>query len=128
MKIIGIDYGEKKTGIAFADGPLAEPIEVLYHQNMKMCIFKVCGVLKKFDPEIIIVGMPAGAQAENVREFIHILSKEAEIPIETIDERRSTLEAQYLSREGGVSRKKRRKMEDAFSASIILQKYLDSML
>ena len=128
MKIIGIDYGEKKTGIAFAEGPLATPIEVIYHKDEHELLAKLQKVFHVYQPEVIVVGMPSGTQGQEVQIIIEFLKNHVSTPIEIIDEGFSTKEAQLLSREAGHKRKKRKKMEDAFSASIILQKYLDSIL
>lgn len=128
MRIIGVDYGDKKTGIAFAEGPLAEPIEVLYHDNEEEFIIKLLEVINRLQPELIAIGMPERDQGKKVQEVIEIIKRNISLPIEAVDEGFSTLEAQLLSREAGVRRKKRRSMEDAYSASIILQKYLDSMI
>jgi putative holliday junction resolvase len=127
MKVIGIDYGEKKTGIAFAESPLATPIEVIYHKDEHEFLAKLQKVLHVYQPEVIVVGMPSGTQGEEVKVIVEFLKNNIGTPIETIDEGFSTKEAKLLSREAGHKRKKRKKMEDAFSASIILQKYLDSL-
>lgn len=126
MKYIGIDYGEKKSGIAIAEGPLSEPLEVLYHDNPEEFIIKLIKVVEDHQPESIVIGMPSQAQGEKVAEVVELIKKDIDLPIITVDEGFSTLEAQLLSREAGIRRKKRRSMEDAYSASIILQKYLDS--
>lgn len=128
MKILAIDYGEKKTGVAYAEGPLADPVEVIYHENDEVAIFKLLREIDRFTPELLLIGMPSGSQGEIVKNFIQKLKEKTKLPIKPVDERLSTLEAQYLSKEAGHNRKKRRRMEDAYSASIILQKYLDSMV
>lgn len=127
MKIIAIDYGEKKSGVSFADGPLAEPLEVIYHKDEQDCINKLQPILHHYDPELIVVGMPNGLQAEVVKTFVEILKQNVTVPVEIEDEGFSTKEAKLSSLEAGIGRKKRRKMEDAYSATIILQKYLDNL-
>jgi len=125
-RILGIDYGEKKTGIAFAEGPLAEPVEVIYHQTVESLLNQLQKVVQKYEPEMLVIGMPSGMQGEEVKEVIDKIKEEINLPIEVVDEGFSTREAQMLSRDVGMARKKRKRMEDAYAASIILQKYLDN--
>lgn len=127
MKILGIDYGEKKSGIAFAEGPLADPVKVLYHEDEEEFIVQLIRVVEELQPEQIVVGLPTGTQGEKVKMVIERIKHSIARPVITVDEQFSTLEAQLMSREAGIKRKKRKSLEDAYSASIILQKHLDSL-
>lgn len=120
MRILGIDYGKNKIGIAFADGSLAEPIQVIRYSSPGNLKEKIKQLIKKFDVEKIVVGISEGKMAEESINFAK------EFGAETFDETLSTQDAQNLSREAGISQKKRRKMEDAYAAAIILQNYLDN--
>ena len=72
--------------------------------------------------------MPHDPQANIVKNFVDLLKTQTTIPIEVEDEGFSTKEARLSSLEAGISRKKRKSMEDAYSAAIILQKYLDNLV
>ena len=112
MKILGIDYGRSKIGLAIAEGGLAEPWKVVKTGGLKK-------ILENESFDKIVVGVSSGAMAEEQREFAKSLGAE------TFDETLTTKEAQRLSLEAGLSHKKRKGMEDAFAASLMLQSYLD---
>lgn len=113
MRILGIDYGRSKIGLAVAENGLAEPWKVVNPIELKKILEK-----EKFDK--IVVGISEGEMGTESGKFAKTLGAE------TFDETLSTQDAQKLSREAGVSKKKRRGMEDAYAASIMLQNYLDS--
>lgn len=113
MKILGIDYGRSKIGLAIAEGRLAEPWKVVNPIELMKILAN-----EKFDK--IVVGISEGEMGTESGKFAKTLGAE------TFDETLSTQEAQRLSREAGVSKKKQRGMEDAYAASIMLQNYLDS--
>jgi len=115
MKILGIDYGRKKIGLAIAEGSLAEPWRVVKPEALKK-------ILENESFDKIIVGVSSGQMGEEQKKFAK------SIGAETFDETLTTKEAQKLSIEAGINRKKRRGMEDAFAAALILQDYLDNNL
>lgn len=126
MKILGIDYGKRKVGLAIGVGSLAEPLEVIRVNSFKEAVEKVIQVIKVEQVEKVVIGISEGQMAEETRRFLSVISNElSTIKFETFDETLSSQDAQKLSREAGISRKKRRGMEDAFAASIMLQNYLD---
>lgn len=113
MKILGIDYGRKKMGLAIAESLFAEPWKVVKPSELKIILEQ-----EKFDK--IVVGISEGEMGGESKKFAE------EITAETFDETLTSQDAQRLSREAGVSQKKRRDMEDAYAAAIMLQNYLDS--
>lgn len=119
MKILGIDYGRKKVGLAIADGILAEPHKVLRVANFDDAVQKVKQVLQVLQVDRVVVGVSEGAMAEESKSFAE------KIGAETFDETLTSQDAQRLSIEAGISRKKRRGMEDAYAAALMLQNYLD---
>lgn len=125
MQILGIDYGRKKIGLAIAEGPLAEPLMVLRYQDIKILRDKIEELIKKYKIDKIVVGISEGEMGVESKEFSLRLRNCLDIPVEEVDETLSTYEAQVQSIEAGINRKKRRGMEDAFAAAIILQNYLD---
>jgi putative Holliday junction resolvase len=120
MKYLGIDYGKKKAGLAFSEGKLAEPLVVLRFENKEELLKKLNEVIKKEKPEKIVVGVSEGEMGEESRQFAK------KINAETFDETLTSQDANTFAIESGISRKKRKNMEDAFAATIMLQNYLDS--
>ena len=125
MKILGIDFGEKKIGLAIAEGSLAEPLVVFRPKNHEELFSAISALADDEKIEKIIIGISEGKMAEKSKDFARELAEYVNIPIEFEDEALSTYDAKRLSIEAGMNRKKRRKMEDAFSATLILQSYLD---
>lgn len=113
MRILGIDYGKSKIGLAVAVGGLAEPWKVIKPGDLEKIIEQ-----ERFDK--VVVGVSEGEMGKESKKFAETLGAE------TFDETLSTQDAQRLSREAGLSQKKRKGMEDAFAAVVMLQNYLDS--
>lgn len=120
MKILGIDYGRRKVGLAIADGPLAEPLRVIKYSDSVVLEEKIKQILESEKIEKVIVGVSEGEMGKESENFAKKLGAE------TFDETLSTRDAQNLSREAGISRKKRHEMEDAYAAAIMLQNWLDN--
>ena len=126
MRILGIDYGKKKIGLAVSDGPLAEPLKVIRFKTKEEAIKKVEEVVKVEQVEQLVVGVSEGKMGEESKRFGEKLKRTLDIAVEFQDETLSSIEAQRLSIEAGIKRKKRKEMEDAYSAALILQNYLSS--
>jgi putative Holliday junction resolvase len=120
MRILGIDYGRSKVGLAIAESPLAQPMGVIRYSNPGELQVKIKRIIQQNDIEKIIVGVSEGEMAKESKEFAKSLGAQ------TFDETLTSLEAQRLSMEAGIQRKKRKEMEDAFAATIMLQNYLDA--
>ena len=125
MKILGIDYGQKKIGLAIAEGKLAEPYKVIRYKLPDEAIEKVVKVVIVEEVDKVVVGISEGKMGNESKSFSLSLRDRLIIPVVTFDETLTTQEAQKLAIEAGISRKKRRDLEDAFSAALILQAYLD---
>jgi len=136
MRIIGIDYGDKRIGIAISDplGFTAQGVAVIgkgesYDEDIK----ELKKIIKKYEGvDEILIGLPKtmagqiGVQAEKVLKFQEALKAAFKIPINTWDERLTTVQAERTLIEAGLSGKKRRKVVDKSAAAYILQSYLDS--
>ena len=122
MKILGIDYGRSKIGLAIADGNLAGPMGVVRYTDSKLLEDKLKKIIEENNVEKIVVGISEGKIAEESKKFAE------SIGAATFDETLSTQEAQIRSREAGIGQKKRHEMEDAYAATIMLQNYLDTTL
>lgn len=125
IKILGIDYGRSKIGLAIAEGSLAEPMGVIRYTDTKTLVDKLIKVIEENDIEKVIFGVSEGEMGEESKNFSLNLGKIIKIPVETFDETLSTQDAQRMSLEAGIGQKKRHQMEDAYAAAIILQNYLD---
>lgn len=126
MKVLGVDYGRSKVGLAIGEGSLAEPLKVIRYKDSKALDGEIKKIVEKEGFEKVVVGISEGKMAEETKEFVKRLEEKLEIPVETFDETLTSQDAQALSIEAGVKRSKRKKMEDAYAASIMLQNYLDS--
>jgi putative Holliday junction resolvase len=127
-KILGIDFGINKIGLATAEGILAEPYKVLRFKKEAEAIIKIEAVIAMEKIDKVIVGVSEGKTAKKTKEFVKKLQKETEIPVELHDETLSTQEAQKRAIEAGLKRVRRKKLEDAFAATVMLQDYLDNIL
>lgn len=125
MKILGIDYGRKKMGLAVAVGKLAEPYKVIRIEKKEDAIAKIGQIVRQEAVDEIVVGISEGAMGEESKSFGETLSSRLGTKVEFWDETLSTQDSQILSREAGLSRKKRKGLEDAFAATLVLQSYLE---
>ena len=132
-KYLGVDYGDKRTGLAECDvsGLLAGGIGTISEGGMKKTAERVAREAESRGCKRIIVGLPKnmdgteGFRAEAVRAFGEILASLTEIPVEYYDERMSTMEAYRFLDGAGTFGKKRKAVIDTLSAEIILQNYID---
>ena len=126
MKILGIDYGDKKIGLAISVGKLAEPLGIIRFETWSKLTERLLEIIASERIEKIIVGLSEGETGKKTKTFGEKLARETSVPVEYFDETLSTQEAQRLSKETGMKRTKRQALEDAFAASVMLQNYLDS--
>lgn len=134
MKILGLDYGEARIGLAVSDpfGILATPLETVSEKDREKQISACLSVIKENRIEKLVFGLPMrmdgseGHRAIYTREFAAELSQRAQIPFDMWDERFSSTEAHRVLEAGGVSGKKRKTKVDKIAAVIILQGYLDA--
>lgn len=131
MAILGLDVGEKRIGVALANGLLAIPLTVLDRTGEESDMEKLLSMAREYGAERIVVGLPRsmngsiGMQAEKVLAFSGALAQHVDIPVDTWDERLSTVAAERMLLDTGMKREKRKGKRDAMAAAIILQAYLD---
>jgi len=128
MRLLGIDYGRKKIGLAISEGILAEPLCVVRYSDINVLIERIKRIIKEHEIEKVVVGVSEGVIGKESKKFSQGLSQGLQIPVETFDETLSTHNAQITSIEAGIKRKKRKDMEDAYASTLILQEYLDSAI
>lgn len=132
-KYLGVDYGDKRTGLAECDpsGLIASGICTISEGGMNKTAIRVAAEAKARSCKKIIVGLPKnmdgseGPRADVVRAFAELLATHTDIVIEFFDERMSTMVAYRFLGETGTYGKKRREAVDTLSAEIILQGYID---
>lgn len=127
MVILGIDFGIAKTGVALATTILAEPLGVIRHRTDKDLLQKLSMYIDKYKVEKIVIGVSEGKMGKKQREVAKLLQGSLSIQVDTSDETLSTHDAQTYSVKSGMKRIKRRRMEDAYAAAIMLQGYLDNL-
>lgn len=132
-KYLGVDYGDKRTGLAECDlsGQLASGICTISEGGMRKTAERVKMEAESRACKKIIVGLPKnmdgseGPRADVVKAFVALLSEICEIPIEFFDERMTTMAAYRFLDGAGTFGKKRKEVIDTLSAELILQGYLD---
>ena len=133
MTILGLDVGEKRIGVALAEGLLAIPVTVIDRRVEETDMEMIMALVEEYRAERIVVGLPRlmngniGTQAEEILSFCGALAEHVNIPVDTWDERLSTVTAERLLIDTGMKRKKRKGKIDAIAASVILQAYLDGI-
>jgi putative Holliday junction resolvase len=133
MRILGIDYGEKRIGLALSDEMemTARGLSVIERRSKKADLETIAASVSEHGVGAIVVGYPlrldgtAGIQCEKVDRFIAAIREVSSVPVIAWDETLSTKEAEGLMREAGVKRRKKRGMVDRIAAAVILQDYLN---
>lgn len=134
MRVLGLDFGTERVGVARSDelGIIAQPIEFIPRRPAAGLWERLRALHRALPCERILVGMPRnmdgsyGPAAEAVKQFIQQLRQEMDVPIQTWDERLSSVQANRVLIQAKISRKKRRAKIDKMAAAVILQSYLDS--
>ncbi|MBO5102345.1 MAG: Holliday junction resolvase RuvX [Clostridia bacterium] len=132
-KYLGVDYGDKRTGLAECDvsGMLASGIATISEGGMRKTAVRVAKEAESRSCKKIVIGLPKnmdgtlGERAEVVRAFAALLAEETSIPIDFYDERMTTMVAYRFLGETGTYGKRRKAAVDTLSAEIILQNYID---
>jgi len=133
LKILGIDMGERRIGLALSDplGYTAQGINTIQIKNPEEICNKLMNVIKEKNVELIVFGLPKnmngtlGPQAKKVQEYADKIKQKSGLPVDFEDERLSTVSAEHVLLMADQSRAKRKKAIDKMSAVIILQSYLD---
>ncbi|MCD6142468.1 Holliday junction resolvase RuvX [Candidatus Acetothermia bacterium] len=133
MRILGIDYGTVRIGLAISDpdGIIASPLPVYIRTDIRSDVEHIARLVRESGVERIVIGLPlnmdgtAGEMADEVAVFADRLRAQLSIPVVTFDERMTSTEAERVLLQANVSRKKRRGIRDSLAAVLILQSYLD---
>lgn len=132
MKIMGVDFGDSRTGLAICDKSefLASPLTVIHEYNFDRCLEKTAEYVKSEKAELIVVGFPKnmnntiGERAEKCTLFGQRLEEMTGVNVVMWDERCTTVSAHQYLNETNVRGKKRKNVVDAVAAVIILESYM----
>lgn len=132
MKIMSVDFGDARTGIAMCDKSemLASPLGVIKEYNFEKAAEKVAKTAIENKAELVVVGHPVnmngtvGERAEKCALFKDTVEKLCEIPCVLWDERGTTITAHNILNVTDTRGKKRKNVVDAVAATIILENYL----
>lgn len=133
MKIMSIDYGDVRTGIAISDirGILASPLCVIKESYQPKLVDKIIELINENKIEKIVIGLPRnmdgsyGYRCDDCKALGQAISEKINIDIEFEDERLTTVMAHNILSDNNVRGAKRKQTVDAVSAVMILQSYLD---
>ena len=137
MRIIGIDYGDSRIGIAVSDplGWTAQGIETInWKADISEPVERILEIINSYEAKKVVVGFPrnmngtAGPRVEKTNEFVELLANRLEgVQIIKWDERLSTVAANRTMHELGIKKSKKKNLVDQIAAVYILQGYLDGM-
>ena len=134
MRILALDHGTVRIGVAVSDElkMMATPLEFIPAEPFASLLVRLKELLREKEVELILIGMPRnmdgsyGPAALKVQEFVAVLKEAVVVPIKTVDERLSSVQAQRFLREAGKKSKQQRGQVDQTAAAILLQSYLDN--
>lgn len=134
MKYLGMDLGTKTLGLAITDklGIISSPFKVLRYTDINKLVDELLVIIKEESVDELVLGLPKnmnnslGFASERSLEFKKLLENKCTLPIYLVDERLSTMEAENFLISNDTSREKRKKIIDAYAASIILDTFLKS--
>ena len=132
MRVLGLDLGSKRIGLALSDSEasLAFPAGTLKSVGRKVDVAALCALIREREVERVVVGHPRhmdghrGPEAESAERFARALSEAAGIPVDLLDERWTSMEAERALREMGHDSRRSRKHVDEVAAALILRTYL----
>ena len=132
MKIMAVDFGDSRTGLAMCDKGeiLASPLATVFEKNFDRCAEKVAQLALENKAEMLVVGDPVkmngtrGERSEKCRMFAEKLKELTNLPVEMWDERSTTVSAINIMNENNRRGKKRKEVLDQAAAAIILESFL----
>lgn len=132
MRVLAIDYGDARTGIAVSDalGMIVGQTTVIHSRNAKKTAEEIARLVKEVGAERLVMGFPRnmdgseGPRADLYREFAALVEEKTAMPVTLWDERRTTVEAHNILSAHNYHGQKRKNTVDAVAASLILEGYL----
>ena len=135
MRILALDHGTKRVGVAISDEMqmIASPLEFIPAEPFANFLVRLNEIIREKQVDQILVGMPRnmngsyGPAAVKVQEFVAVLKETITMPIKLWDERLTSTQANRFLIEAEVRRDKRKEKVDKTAAAILLQSYLDNL-
>ena len=135
MRILGLDHGSKRIGIAISDElkMIAQPLEYILAEPSAAFLARLEELIRDKEVELILIGLPRnmdgsyGPAALKVQDFVEVLKGAVSVPIKLWDERLTSAQANRCLIQGNVRRDKRKEKVDKMAAAILLQSSLDSL-
>lgn len=132
MRIMAIDYGDARTGVAISDatGFLTGFTTVIHSRKAEVVLEELCKLIEQHRAEELVMGFPRnmdgteGPRADLYRDFAACLEEKCGMTVNLWDERRTTIEAHQILHTGGKKMKQHKNTVDAVAASLILEGYL----
>ena len=133
MRILAVDYGDARTGLASCDKyeSIASPVGTVAERNQEVLVRKISDKAKELGTEHIVVGLPMnmdgsrGERAQKCEEFAKKLSESTGLEVSMWDERVTTVQAIGILNETNVRGKRRKAVIDTVAATLILESYLE---
>ena len=134
MRVLAIDYGDARTGIAVSDltGSIVGRTEVIHSRNAQKTAEAIRALAAETGAQALVMGFPRnmdgteGQQAIDTRAFGDALRERVGLPIRYVDERLTSMSAHSMLHEGGLKRKDHKKVVDKVAAVLILQTYMQN--
>lgn len=134
-RILALDVGKRRIGLAISDelGLTAQGLRTIERRNNREDFAALARLVADHNVSLFLVGNPVnmsgeeGRQAAWVRQFAETLAERTGVPVKLWDERLTTVEAERVLRQSGISIEKRARAVDRLSAVILLQSYLDAL-
>jgi putative Holliday junction resolvase len=133
VRYLAIDHGQKRTGLAISDASetLVSPHAVIETSNQEELLRRILKVINQEQIDAVVIGLPLnmddseGPRAKRVRQFASGLEAQTDCPVTLHDERLSSFEADCLSEDLNLTRKKKKKRLDAIAAAAILRSFIE---
>ncbi len=134
MRVLCVDLGDVRTGLAAGDDivGLVQPLSVLVERNADLRLERIAKAIDEHGADLMVVGLPInmddteGPRAIAARAFGAALAERTGLPVEFHDERLSSFEADDSLKGSGLTRKGKKKIQDAVAAATILQDWFNA--
>ncbi len=134
-RILAMDLGKRRIGLAVSDplGVTAQGLPTFHRTRIREDLDELAGTIAKYEVELVLMGNPIHMSGDESRqsvythEFAERLTKRTGIPVKYWDERWTSMQAERILKESGISIEKRARAVDQMSAVILLESYLDSL-
>jgi putative Holliday junction resolvase len=133
VSALGLDVGKRRIGVAGCDrtGLIASGLTTIERKSFDDMLMQLQQLVEQRQVEVLVIGLPysmdgsLGAQARYVQKFAHSISKALQLPVEYVDERLTSFQAEQMMQAERISPSRNKALVDRKAASLILQQWLD---